>query len=98
MSTIFNDGSHVRETFASALKTLINGLAKKNEPVNFSLNVQDGQSVRISCAYSYAYQHISFMDALDSEIREHGIAIVIATDYRSDTVENTVFVVCDDEL
>ena len=95
---MFNDGSHVRETFASALKTLVNGLAKTNEPVNFSLNVQDGESVQISCNHSFAYQHISFMDELDSEIMAHGVAIVVATDYRTDSRETTIFVVCDDEL
>ena len=98
MSTLFNDGSHVRETFTSAFKTLVNGLAKENKPVNFSLNVQDGESVRISCAYSYAYQHISFMDELDSEILAYGVAIVVATDYRTDKRENTIFVVCDDDM
>lgn len=98
MSTLFNDGSHVRETFASALKTLINGLAKDNEPVNFRLNVQDGESVQISCNYSYACEHISFMDELDSEILAYGVAIVIETDFRNDSRETTVFVVCDDEL
>lgn len=98
MSTLFNDGSHVRETFASAFKTIVNGLAKANEPVNFRLNVQDGESVQISCSYSYAYQHISFMDELDSEILAYGVAIVVATDYRNDKHENTIFVVCDDEL
>lgn len=98
MSTIFNDGSHVRDTFASAFKTLMNGLAKANEPVNFRLNVQDGESVQISCSYSYTYEHISFMDELDSEILAYGVAIVVATDCRNDKHENTIFVVCDDEL
>ena len=98
MSTIFNDGSHVRDTFASAFKTIVNGLAKENAPVNFRLNVQDGESVQLSCAYSYAYQHISFMDELDSEILAYGVAIVVATDYRTDSRKTTIFVVCDDEL
>lgn len=98
MSTIFNDGSHVRETFASTFKTIVNGLAKKNEHVNFSLNVQDGESVQISCNYSYAYAHISFIDELDSEILAYGVAIVVATDHRTDSHETTIFVVCDDEL
>jgi hypothetical protein len=98
MSTLFNDGSHVRETFASAFKTIVNGLAKKNEPVNFRLNVQDGESVQISCSYSYAYQHISFIDELDSEILAYGVAIVVATDYRNDSHETTIFVVCDDDM
>lgn len=98
MSTLFNDGSHVRETFASAFKTIVNGLAKANKPVDFSLNVQDGKSVKISCNYSYAYEHISFMDELDSEILAYGVAIVVATDYRTDSHETTIFVVCDDEL
>ena len=98
MSTIFNDGSHVRDTFASAFKTIVNGLAKTNEHVNFRLNVQGGKSVQISCSYSYAYQHISFMNELDSEILAYGVAIVVATDYRTDNRENTIFVVCDDEL
>ena len=98
MSTLIKDGSHVKDTFASAFKTLVNGFAKANEPVSFSLNVQDGQSVRISCAYSYAYEHISFIDELDSEILTHGVAIVVATDYRTDSPETTIFVVCDDEM
>ena len=98
MSIIFHDGSHVDETFASAFKMLVNGLAIDNEPVNFHLNQQDAITINLSCDHAFAYEHITFMNALDSEIRENGIAIVIATDYRSDTVENTVFVVCDDEL
>ena len=98
MSTLFNDGSHVRETFASALKTLVNGLAKTNELVKFRLNVQDGESVQISCDHSFACEHIAFIDELDSEILAYGVAIVIATDYRNDSRENTIFVVCDDEL
>ena len=98
MSTLFNDGSHVKETFASAFKTFVNGLAKTNEPVNFSLNVQDGKSVQISCNHSYACEHISFIDELDSEIIAYGVAIVVATDYRTDSHKTTIFVVCDDEL
>lgn len=96
--TMFNDGSHVDEIFASKLKSLLNGLAKENAPVNFRLNVQDGKSVSISCNHSYAYEHLSFIDELDSEILAYGVAIVVATDYRTDNQENTVFVVCDDEL
>ena len=98
MSTIFNDGSHVRDTFASAFKTIVNGLAKENALVNFRLNVQGGESVQISCSYSYAYEHISFMNELDSEILAYGVALVIATDYRTDSHETTVFVVCDDDM
>lgn len=96
MSTLFNDGSHVRDTFASAFKTIVNGLAKENAPVNFRLNVQGGESVQISCAYSYAYEHINFMYELDSEILAYDVAIVIATDYRTDSPETTIFVVCDE--
>lgn len=98
MSIMFQDGSHVDDIFASKLKSLVNGLAKENAPVNFRLNVQDGESVSISCMYSYAYEHFSFIDKLDSEILAHGIAIVVATDYRDEEYENTIFVVCDDEL
>lgn len=76
----------------------MNGLAKENANVNFSLNVQDGQSVSISCNHSYAYQHISFMDELDSEILAYDVAIVVATDYRTDKRETTIFIVCDDDM
>lgn len=98
MSILFQDGSHVDEIFASKLKSLVNGLAKTNEYVSFRLNVQDGESVQISCNHSYACEHMTFMDELDSEILAYGVAIVIATDYRNDSHENTIFVVCDDEL
>lgn len=96
--TIFNDGSHVRETFASAFKTRVNSLAINNELVKFRLNQQDAVTVNLSCDHAFACEHITFMNALDSEILAYGVAIVIATDYRGDTVENTVFIVCDDEL
>lgn len=98
MSILFKDGSHVRETFASAFKTLVNGLAIDNELVKFRLNQQNEFTVNLTCDHAFAREHITFMNALDSEIREHGIAIVIATDYRTDNPENTIFVVCDDEL
>ena len=98
MSTIFHDGSHVNEIFASKLKSLVNGLAIDNEPVNFHLNQQDAVTVHLSCDHAFAREHITFMNALDSEIREHGIAIVIACDYRGEEYENTIYVVCDDEL
>lgn len=98
MSTIFHDGSHVDEIFASKLKSLVNGFAIDNEHVNFHLNQQDAITVHLHCDHAYAYEHITFMDALEAEIREHGIAIVIATDYRGEEYANTIFVVCDDEL
>lgn len=95
---IVYSGSHVNETFASAFKSIVNSLAKQNEPVSFKLNVQDDESTSMTCRNSFAYEYLTFIDTLDSEIREHGIAIVIATDYRPVTVETTIFVVCDDEL
>ena len=98
MSIIFRDGSHVDEIFASKLKSLVNGLAIDNELVKFRLNQQDAITVNLTCDHAFACDHITFMNALDSEIREHGIAIVIATDYRGEEYENTIFVVCDDEL
>ena len=97
MSTMFHDGSHVEEIFASKLKFLVNGLAIDNEHVNFHLNKQDAVTVSLSCDHAYASEHITFMNALASEIQDHGIAIVIADDYRPDTVETTIFVVCDDD-
>ena len=98
MSIMFQDGSHVDEVFASKLKALINGLAIDNELVKFRLNQQDAITVNLSCDHAFACEYITFMNALDSEIRKHGIAIVIATDYRGEEYENTIFVVCDDEL
>ena len=95
---IVYSGSHVKETFASTFKTLVNGLAIDNEHVKFQLNQQDAKTVNLSCDHAFAYEHITFINALDSEVREHGIAIVIATDYRPEVNEDTIFVVCDDEL
>ena len=91
-------GSHVKETFESDFKSLVNGIAMRNDSVNMYLNTQDGKGAHLLGNHSYAYEYLEFMNALDSEIREHGIAIVIATDYRSEEYENTIFVVCDDEL
>lgn len=98
MSTLFNDGSHVHETFASAFKTLVNCLANDNEPVNFRLNKQNTYSAMLSCSHAYACEHITFINSLDSEILAYGVAIVVATDYRTDSHETTIFVVCDDDM
>lgn len=97
MSITIKDSSHVEEIFVSDFKKLVNGLAKANALVKFLLHVQGGESVSISCDHAFAFEHITFIDALSSEIQEHGIAVVIADDYRPDTVENTIFVVCDDD-
>lgn len=96
MWIMFQDGPRVEEIFASDFKTFVDGIAKDSAPVKFLLNVQGGESVSISCDDAFAYEHITFMAALESEIQKHGIAVVIETDYRPDTVENTVFVVCDE--
>ena len=98
MSILFKNGSHVDEIFASKLKSLVNGLSIDNEPVKFRLNQQDAITVNLSCDHAFAREYITFMNALDSEIREHGVAIVIAIDYRGEEYENTVFVVCDDDM
>lgn len=95
---IVYSGSHVKETFEKEFKTLVNGLAIDNEHVKFHLNQQDAITINLSCDHAFAYEHITFINALDSEIREHGIAIVIATDCRPEVNEDTIFVVCDDEL
>lgn len=97
MLILLKNGSHVKETFASAFKSIVNGLAKQNERVSFKLNVQDDENASIDCNYSYVYEYISFMDKLNAEISAHGVAIVVEYDYRPDTVENTIFVVCDDD-
>ena len=94
---IVYSGSHVKETFASEFKSFANDLAKQNEPVSFKLNVQDGVGVSMTCHYSSAYEHITFIDALNAEISAHGVAIVVATDYRPEDLETTIFVVCDDD-
>lgn len=98
MSTVFNDGSHVDEIFASKFKTLVNGLAITNKLVSFRLNQQDAQSVTLSCDHAFTCDYLNFMNALDSEILAFGIAIVVAIDYRENARENTVYIVCDDEL
>ena len=98
MSTLIKDGSHVKETFASDFKTLVNSLANDNEHVNFRLNQQNTYSAILSCDHAYSCERITFINSLDSEILAYGVAIVVATDYRTDSHETTVFVVCDDDM
>lgn len=89
-------GSYVKETFESDFKSLVNDIARGNDSVNMYLNVQDGEGAHLLGNHAYAYEYLAFMDALEAEIREHGIAIVIATYYRTDVHATTVFVVCAD--
>ena len=93
---IIYSGSHVKETFASAFKSFVDTLAWKNVPVRFRLNVQDGDCVSMCCNYPYAYEYITFIDKINAEVSAHGVAIVVATDFRNDNTVTTIFVVCDD--
>lgn len=95
---IIYSGSHVKEIFSSAFKSLVDDLARQKAPVNFRLNVQDGDCASMGCNFSYAYEYLTFIDKINAEVSAHGMAIVVATDFRNDTTETTLFVVCDDEL
>lgn len=96
LSTLINDGSHVIEMFKSSFEDYLKIYAKHNEFIRFSLNVKDESTIRFSCISNIASEYIKFIDALNTELRKNDIAIVIATDYRYDTLETTIFVVCDD--
>lgn len=87
-------GSYVKETFESDFKSLVNDIAMGNFSVNMYLNTQDGEGAHLLGNHAYAYEYLAFMDALEAEIQEHDIAIVIATDYKNDV--HTIFVVCAD--
>ena len=91
-------GSHVKETFESDFKSLVNDIAMRNVSVNMYLNVQDGEGAHLLGNHAYAYEYIAFMNALEAEISTHGVAIVVVTYYSNDVHDTTVFVVCDDEL
>ena len=90
-------GSYVKETFENDFKSLVNGIAMRNDSVNMYLNVQDGESAHLLGNHAYAYEYIAFMNALEAEISTHGMAIVVATNYRTDVHDTTVFVVCADD-
>ena len=98
MSTLIKDGSHVIEMFKSSFKDNIKIYTKHNEFIRFSLNVKDESTIRFSCIAARASEYIEFIDALNMELRNNDMAIVIADDYRYDSDKTTIFVVCDDEL
>lgn len=96
MSTLIKDGSHVDEIFASSFKDFIKTNAKDIELIRFSLNVSDESTITFSCISGSAPKYIEFIDALDTELLNNDIAIVIETDYRYDSYETTIFIVCND--
>lgn len=96
MSTLINDGSHVIEMFKSSFEDTIKIYTKYNESITFSLNIKDRNTVRFSCQFGTASEYIKFIDELYTELLNNDIAIVIATDYRFDSNETTIFVVCND--
>ena len=89
-------GSHVKETFKSDFKSLVNGITMRNDSVNMYLNTQDGEGADLLGNHAYAYEYLAFMDALEAEISTHGVAIVVATDNKT-VHDTTVFVVCADD-
>ena len=96
MSTLIKDGSHVIEMFASSFEDFIKTHTKDNEFIRFSLNVKDAKTITFSCISGSASEYIEFIDTLDAELKSNDIAIVIATNYRYDSDETTIFVVCND--
>lgn len=96
MSTLINDGSHVIEMFKSSFEDFIKINTKDKEFIRFSLNVSDDSTIRFSSLSGSASEYIELIDALDVELQNNDIAIVIATDYRYDSDETTIFVVCND--
>lgn len=96
MSTLINDGSHVIEMFASSFKDFIKIHTKYKGFIHFSLNIKDAKTIRFSSLSGSASEYIEFIDALDVELQNNDIAIVIATDCRFDSDETTIFVVCND--
>lgn len=96
MSTLIKDGSHVIEMFASSFEDFIKTHTKYNGFIRFSLNVKDAKTITFSCISGSASEYIEFIDALYVELQNNDIAIVIATDYRHDSDETTIFVVCND--
>ena len=96
MSTLIKDGSHVIEMFASSFEDFIKTHTKDNEFIRFSLNVKDAKTITFSCISGSASEYIEFIDTLYAELKSNDIAIVIATDYRYDSDETTIFIVCND--
>lgn len=96
MDATIYEGSYVKETFESDFKSLVNGIAMRNDSVNMYLNMQDGEGAHLLGNHAYAYEYLAFMDALEAEISTHGVAIVVGTYYSTDVNNTTVFVVCDD--
>ena len=99
MSTLIKDGSHVIEMFASSFEDFIKTHTKYktyNGFSHFSLNVKNAKTIEFSCISGSASEYIEFIDALDAELKTNDIAIVIATDYKHDSDETTIFVVCND--
>lgn len=96
LSTLINDGSHVIEMFKSSFEDYLKIYTKHNEFIRFSLNVKDESSVKFSCISARASEYIKFIDAINTEVIKNDIAIVIANDYRYDSDETTIFVVCND--
>lgn len=96
MSTLINDGSHVIEMFKSSFEDFIKINTKDKEFIRFSLNVSDDSTIRFSSLSGSASEYIELIDALYVELQNNDIAIVIATDYRYDSDETTIFVVCND--
>lgn len=97
MNATIYAGSYVEETFKSDFKSLVNYIAMCNDSVNMYLNTQDGEGAHLLGNHAYAYEYLAFMDALEAEISTHGVAIVVATDYKTDVHDTTVFVVCADD-
>lgn len=96
LSTIIKDGSRVIEMFKSSFEDSIKIYVKHKEFIRFSLNVKDENTIRFSCISNIASEYIEFIDALNTELRKNDIAIVIATYYRYDNLETTIFVICND--
>lgn len=92
-----NSSYRVREVFAPDFKQIVEKDIRAARYIAYDLNLQGCEYQKhLQCGSCNASEMLYFFDAVDIEIREHGIAIVFMTTFGVADAEDVIYVVVSD--
>lgn len=90
----FYNSYKVHELFASDFKEMVFGNVRSGACRSYELNLQGNDFCKhLPCVNAPGDTLLFFIDALEMELKENGIAIVFAEDYGPDYKIHTIYVV-----
>ena len=87
----------VRELFAPDFRRMVENDVRAAKYIAYDLNLQGCEYQKhLQCGSCRGDEMLYFLDAIDMEIREHGIAIIFTTAFGVANADDVIYVVVSD--